>query len=257
MTLVIEGVVLEPQRLKSGVSLLFASGSRPDADAVARALSTLDESTPGAVISYRPDPDEGWLELLTSGLTFELHGLCPAEPMTLTMPRYSFGFDGVALANLESTALVTGPHIFAGRAMVPIVRTITGLAASLALALPVSAICWEPAAIWMAPGYFTRLVVSWLAGGPFPALGLTAIDVDEEGIVRSRGLGFFRGQEIEVSPRIGEPRTDTIKLALRVIDNLIRKGRIERRTQLDSPSDRSIIAEPTADLKLVRVWRGN
>jgi hypothetical protein len=122
--------------------------------------------------------------------------------------------------------------------------------------LPVSAVCWEPAAIWMAPGYFTRLVVSWLAGGPFPALGLTAIDVDEDGVVRSRGVDFFCGQEVEVSPRPGESRPETIKLAMRVIDNLIRKGRIEHRTQLDSPSERNIIAEPTPDLKLVRVWRG-
>jgi hypothetical protein len=257
MTMVIEGVVLELQRLKSGVSLLFASGSRPDADAVARALSSLGDSALGTTISFRPDAVEGWLELLTTGLTFELHGLRPALPMAVTDPRYRFGFEGaVAPAGLESTTLITGPHIFGGRAMVPIVRAITGLAASLALALPVSAVCWEPAAIWMAPSYFTRLVVAWLAGGPFPALGLTALDTNEEGVVTSRGLDYFCGQEVEINPREGDARSDSVKLAMRMIDNLIRKGRIERRTELESPSGRTIIAEPTADLRRVRVWRG-
>jgi hypothetical protein len=257
MTMVIGEVALEADRLKSGLSLLFAPGARPDVDEIARALESLDATAPGAIISHRPDPAEGWIELLVNGLTFELFGLDPAAAMPVSPARHRFGLDpSITSAPLEAVTLVAGSHIYGGRALEPIVRAITGLGASLALALPVAAVCWEPGGGWMEPRYFTRVIVGWLAGGPFPALGLTALETDEAGVVRSHGLDFFCNQEIEVLPRPGEASSDTAKLALRVIDNLVRRGRIERRTELESPSDRAIIAEPSADLSRVRVWRG-
>jgi hypothetical protein len=257
MTPVTGAIALDTQRLTSGLSLLFKAGERPSAAAIASALDTLDASAPGASISHLPEPAEGWLELLVGGLTFELWGLAPCAGTPVSAARHRFGVDaGTAGKHVEAVTLVTGPHIFGGRAMEPVVRAMTGLAASLALALPVVAVCWEPASIWMEPRYFTRTVIGWLAGGPFPALGLTAVETDADGIVRSNGLDFFCGQEIEIVPREGEAPADTVKLALRVIDNLIRRGRIDRRTELESASDRTLIAEPSVDLKRVRIWRG-
>jgi hypothetical protein len=257
MTPVIEGVGLETHKLASGLSLLFKAGERPSAADIAGALESIDASAPGTSISHRPDEAEGWLELLISGLTFELWGLAPAEGTPVTRARHRFGVDTrLAEEQVEAVTLVAGPHIYGGRAMQPVVRSMTGLAASLSLALPVVAVCWEPAGVWMDPRYFTRTVIGWLGGGPFPALGLTAVESDAGGIVRSSGLEFFCGQEIEVVPQEGEAPTDTVKLALRVIDNIIRRGPIDQRTVLETASEKALIAEPSADLKLVRVWRG-
>jgi len=250
-------VTLEPQHLRTGLSLLFAAGERPSEAIVESILAASDDAAVAATISHRPREPEGWLELLANGLTFELHGLgaTASAPVTPPLHRFGLGTDFPA-EPLEALALVPGPHIAGGRAMLPVVRAITGLASNLALLLDVRAVCWEPARIWMEPRYFTRLIVNWLAGGPFPALGLTAVMPGDDGTMTSLGLDYFCGQEVEVAPGHGELPAETAKLAVRVIDNLVRRGRIDRRTELDSPNGEVIIAEPSGDGKRVRVWRG-
>ncbi len=252
---VVERIVLDQPCLKSGVSLLFAAGGRPSIDQIDAILRVGDDGLPGARISHAPPADEGWVEVLASGLTFELHGLSPAAPMPVTPASHSFGFDAQPPPGLEAIALIAGSHIAGGSAMIPVVRTITGIAANLAVSLPIVAVCWEPADSWMEPRYFSRAVIGWLTGGPFPVLGLTAIVVDDD-FVTSAGLAFFAGQEIRVAIRPGESVADTVKLAIRVIDNVVRRGAIVRRTELDAASGTSLIAEPSADGALVTVWRG-
>ncbi|MFD2136398.1 hypothetical protein ACFSLT_16960 [Novosphingobium resinovorum] len=99
-----------------------------------------------------------------------------------------------------------------------------GLAANLALELPVRAVGWAPAQTWMEPRYFCRSVLNWLGGGAFPALGLTALLQAEDGSLASRGLAHFTGQEVQLEGRRGEAAADTVKLAVRVIDQLVRRG---------------------------------
>lgn len=240
-----------------GVSLVFTPGCRPDLARIDSLLSAAEPSGPRAMISHRPPESEGWVELLASGLTFELHGLAPGQSARVGEPEHCFGLSrGAMPERLEALSLIPSGHIAAGARMLPVVRTITGLAVGFALLLPVAAVCWEPADNWMEPTYFGRVIVSWLSGGPFPALGLTALERNEDGSVESVGLAFFRGQEIRVEARPGETAADTAKLALRVIDHVARLGPIDRLTQLDSPTGEAVFAEPIAARALVKVWRG-
>jgi hypothetical protein len=131
----------------------------------------------------------------------------------------------------------------------------SAIAADLASKLGAKAVCWGPAGSWMDPSYFVRVVDGWLAGGAFPALGFTGIERNREGVVESDGLAFFIGQELRVDSRRGEPAADTVKLAVRAIDHLVRHGRMDRRQGLTGPGGESLLAEPTADGRYIRLWR--
>lgn len=254
-SVVFERMVLTQPPMTSGLSLLFAPGERPALVTIERAIADPGLTTPAARISHRPPDDEGWAELLVSGLTFEVHGLSPAAGAPTVAAAHRFGFQQVPDPALEAVTLHAGAHIAAGEAMLPVVRAMVGLAANLTLLLPVRAVCWRPAESWMEPRYFARIVIGWLGGGPFPALGLTALTPQPDGEVRSAGLAFFIGQELRVEPRAGEAPADTVKLAMRVIDNLTRSGRVERRTEFDAPSGELVVADPSPDGRRVTIWR--
>lgn len=239
------------------MSLLYTVGERPTAHDVARLL---DEATPPAGqtarISHRPDGEDGWLELLASGLTFDLSGLVPSTPKVPLPPVHLFGLAedmrGIAF---EEVSLTVGAHLVPGAAMLPIVKTMCGLGARLASLGNVRAVAWKQAQSWMGAGYFTRIVTGWLAGGAFPALGLTGLERTADGGVESTGLRFFTGQELRIEAREGEGAASTAKLAVRVIDLLIRQGRLNETITIPGPAGEALFAEPSSSGDMVRVWR--
>lgn len=246
----------EPQSVPAplGASLLFAPSDIPSAAAIDALLSTGEAGAPMARISYRPADDPGWLELLASGLTFDMSGLAERD---LLRPRdlpHAYGFEQAPdFANLGAVELVPGGHIAGGSAMPPVVRTLAGLAASMALQMPVAAVGWHSAGTVMAPTYFARLVMNWLRGGAFPALGLTALIHAEDGIVSSHGLATFAGQEFRIQPGAAETPPESVKLALRVADHMVRYGPFVQSGPIDGLP--GLIAEPSQVGKLVWVWR--
>jgi hypothetical protein len=140
--------------------------------------------------------------------------------------------------------------------MLPIIRVMCGLGARLSSLGGVKAICWQPAQSWMEPGYFTRVVTGWLGGGAFPALGLTALARTPEGALESRGLTFFTGQEVRVEALHGEPAAMTAKLAVRMIDMLVRQGRVREALDLMGPDGQPLRVEPSPGGEIVLVRRG-
>jgi hypothetical protein len=249
---------LELERAGGVLSLLYAAGERPSADDVARLLDEPAASSgQPARISHRPEDEAGWLELLANGLTFDLSGLAPAAP-TLPQPaKHLFGLPIEAHRwSLESVSLAAGPHLTPGSALLPVVRSMCGLAVRLASLENVRAIGWQPAGSWIEPTYFARIIGGWLAGGAFPALGLTALDRTADGAIESNGLAFFTGQELRMEAREGEPASATGKLAVRMVDRLIQEGRIRQPISMAGPDGESLLAEPSANGEVVRIWRG-
>jgi len=213
-------------------------------------------SRTGARISFLPERQDGWLELLASGLTFDISGLIPAEPIIGPEAKYRFGLtEETTSGTFESVNLVPGQHLGGGMALQPVVRMMAGIAADLAIPLSAKAVCWNPAQIWMEPGYFARIALNWLSGGAFPALGLAAVDQSEDGSVISYGLSYFIGQEVQVEPLKGESPADTVKLAVRLIDYFVRYGPIEKPQQLEGPTGEKLLAEPAGSGGLVWIWR--
>lgn len=252
-----KGGVLERDQTFAGMSLLFADGKRPSVDDVERVLNSAELSNSGACISFRPNDAEGWVELLVNGLTFDMAGLKPATAEPLPECAYSFGLGDVsALSGLEAVSIMPGQHIYGGRAMQPVVRSMTSVMAQLALPLSAKAVCWHPASIWMEPSYFARIVMNWVSGGAFPALGLTAVDRTDEGAVQSKGLDYFIGQEVLLPSIAGEEAADTVKLAVRLIDYLVRNGPLDAPQELEGPGGETLLAEPPEQGNHVRIVRG-
>lgn len=209
-----------------------------------------------ASISSRRGENEGWLELLASGLTFDLSGLSPAASLPVPSPRHLFGLPrDVDTHAWEACLLAPGPHLADAGAMEPVVRTMSGLASALAQHLGAMAVCWLPAASWMDVTYFARVVDGWRSGGAFPALGFCGMTRQPDGSVTSEGLAFFTGQELRVDPRPGEVASDTVKLAVRLADRLMRDGPIDHPGELTGPDAELLLADPSADGRQVRLRR--
>ncbi|MEO7738830.1 MAG: hypothetical protein ABIS10_05965 [Novosphingobium sp.] len=207
-------------------------------------------------ISSQRGRAEGWVEVLASGMTFDLAGLEPGPPLAAPDARHFFGLPrDTGNIRSEAIALSPGPHLAGAGAMLPVVRTMACVASALAIELEALAVCWEPAGSWMDPQYFSRVIDGWCAGGAFPALGLTGIERTQDGGVESDGLSFFVGQELRIESRRGESAADTVKLAARVIDHLVSNGAIFAREPLVGPGGEALLAEPSTDGKLLRVWR--
>jgi hypothetical protein len=202
------------------LSLLFASGLRPRAAEVAEHAARRKTFT----VSHRPEGEGDWLELLVNGLTFDLRSLAPAEPAE------PFGFvhrfavqEANDIARLEAVTLEPGPHLAGAGAMPPIVRGAAGLAAALAELPGCVAVGWRPARTLAGAAHFSRSVESWLAGGAFPALALTALTRDASGSVLSEGLAFLIGRELRIEAS-GAAAAEDAKLAIRLIDMLVESG---------------------------------
>ena len=187
----------------AGLSLLFAAGTRPSAIDVERLF---DAGGAVARISSRRGAQDGWLELLASGLTFDLHGLAEGEACPVPPASHYFGLPRLeADFQLEAITLIPGPHIG--------------------------------------------------GGGAFPALGMCGVVRKPDGGVESQGLAFFVGHELRVEPRPGEPAAETVKLAVRMIDHLVRHGPIRAREALTGPGGEALLAEPVPGGRFVRLWR--
>lgn len=235
----------------TGLSLLFDAGHRPGIDNFVQ-LAETPMKQPGFGIAHLPKADQGWVELLAMGLTFDCTGLSPQAGAELVRARQLFGLpQTIEHAPLEAIVVNPGPHLADGARLMPVVRGLVGLGAQLASLEGVKAICWNPAQSWMEPGYFRRIVDDWLHGGAFPALGLTTLENRPDGSMISNGLAFLTGQELFLVPKAGATAAETAKLAVRVIDELVYAGPLLESAQYVGPNGEELRAEPEAGGTLV------
>lgn len=251
-----EGVVIvgANERLRhhgdAVLSLVFAKGHRPDAGDIAALAGTMDAVLPFS-ISHEAPAKQGWVELLAMGLTFDCTGLAPAAAAKAPPPGPMLGLD--IRPQGEAISLRPGPHLAAGRAMLPVVRGMAGLGARIATLPGLLAVCWRPARSWMAPGYFRKVVADWLAGGPFPALGLATLHRQGDGAMVSHGLDYFIGQELRFEPGHGREPADIARIAVRLIDELILAGPLRQAGQMVGPGGEALRIEPRPDGAMVNV----
>ncbi len=203
------------------LSVVFAAGDRPDG--VRLAAAAKHSAAHGFAVSLEGVGEHGnWAELLSSGLTFDCHGIAPGP--AAAGPPFSklLGLTGAPIG--EAISLQPGPHIAGGAALRPVVRALLALGCDLARMPGAIAVCWHPSGCAMDPAYFNRIASDWLAGGPFPALGLTAVSPSADGGLRTEGLSFFIGQELELAPVDSLRDEEQARLAIRLIDALVAIG---------------------------------
>jgi hypothetical protein len=223
-------------------------------------IRALAESCASFAISFDPSQDsggdEGWVELLVNGLTFDLAGL---GSTLVSPPPRSAHFFGLSPdfdeGPLEAITLLPGPHLSAGSTMFPVVRCLALLAAELATLPRVQAVAWHPARTCNAPELFRRGVLGWIGGGVFPGLGLTALQSNPDGSLQSKGLATFTGQELLLPPEMCYDQAQAAKIALRVVNWLVEHGRIEEQFSFTGPAGESLLLEPVDNSGIVRLWR--
>lgn len=204
--------------------MLFPEGRRPTSRDVRGALARVSCGQ----VSYDPADSEAavtasdWLELVVDGLTFDVLGLAPGKGLTIPAPRHLFGISQAALAGHEAIGLAPGPHIASAANALPVVRTLLRLGAALASEWEAAfAMVWPPAASVMHRAGFSETIGAWLAGGAFPALGLTGVVARGDGALASDGLAFFTGRELVLDPALGGDRVAATRLMTRLIDRLV------------------------------------
>ena len=244
-------------RLQQGLSLLFPAGHRPTAGDVCR----LAESSAAGVlpfsVSHLPDGEPGWLEILSLGLTYDLTGLSPGPAEIFPSIRHRYGLPDSFGGAIEAIGLYPGEHLGEGANLLPVVRVMTGLAAGLLGLAQAQAVVWHPAGTALGPDAFRQAIGAWLAGGAFPALGLTALVREADGALRSEGLAFFTGQELRVEPTCGKTPSEAGKIAIRLVHRLVDSEPVLSRQIFTGPNGERLIAEPREGGRVVRVWRGS
>jgi len=237
---------------KSGLALLFAPQTRPAADDI---VALVAEATQAALsISHRPGPDDGWLEVLCRGLTFDVSGLAPgrADPAPAVRHRYGFAPD-CALDAYEAVTVNVGQHLSGGDHLLPVVRAHVEVARALTALPGVRALVWCPADVAMSPQYFEQVMAVWAQGGPFPALGLTHVAQEPDGAVRSHGLAFFTGQDVRIEPMFGLNPPALHKIIISLIHRLVESGRLDAPCEMAGPDGEVLMVEPTDGGCLLRV----
>jgi hypothetical protein len=245
------------------VSLLFAAGGRPEVAAIRPVIEKQREFSvsfdPSAEPAFSRAASDGliWLELLANGLTFDLVGLSPGAPSAPAPCAHGYALAANAeAAGFEAVTIRPGPHLGGGHAMMPVIRSLAWLGATLAEIEGVQGVAWHPARSWCGTGYFRDSVLRWIEGGVFPALGLTALAVTADGGMQSEGLALFAGQELRIEPELLTDPAEAAKIGVRLIDRLVESGRIDRTERVTGPAGEPLRIEPSANGRFVRVWRG-
>ena len=234
---------------------MFAAGQRPDAaalDALAAASVDDDARFPVAFhITAHGAEEEGWVELLAMGLAFDCLELAPRRAIRHAGPGQLLGLDSVPEG--EVIVLQPGPHLMDGAGLLPVVRMLAGLGVALSTLPGALAVCWGPAGTCMAPDYYQRVVGNWLAGGAFPALGLTMLHRTADGAMESRGLAFMTGQELRFEPAAGISPQQAGQIALRLVHLLVEHGPVTTPLDLSGPAGESLLAQPDGPVLRVRM----
>lgn len=205
-----------------------------------------------------PDSRENaWLELLVDGLTFDLLGLAPGPALELPAIQHRFELDGdFHVPDFEAIGLFPGPHLSGASRALPVVRAMAELTAHLAAEIENAiAVVWGPSGSVMGGAYFRAVAGQWAEGGAFPALGLTGLEPLANGKLRSDGLSFFIGQEVEIAADLAEDRVAGSRLAIRAIDVLIEHGRLDDQIGTSGIDGAPLVLAPSADGSIVRVRR--
>ncbi len=260
-----------------GIFLLFEHGVRPGKSAI----KEFANSNSGVALSHDPSAtklhlvgkdggdgdrplddirqaggsDAGWVELLFSGLTFELHGLGSSSCVTLPPVVNAFDFASIDDAQgLEATVLTVGEHLAGGGQSLPVVKGMMELACRLVRHFDdVRAVVWPPSQSVIGRRFFESTVTAWLDGGAFPAIGLTAFEQTDDGALKSQGLAYFIGQEILIELPLSADLVTATRLGVRLVNQLVLTGGVSTAEQVIAPAGLRLILEPSENSKIVSV----
>ena len=258
---------------EAGVYLLFAPGKRPDRHAfhkfaAARSDVAISHDPSEAQKSEGNSPDmlskpatealaeNGWLELLSDGLTFDLRGLSPGHGVSIPEIRHYFDFpEDAEIGAADALVLVPGPHLEGSQNVLPVMRGLMALVCKLLQNFEaIRGVVWPPSFAAIGRRYLESTVSAWLDGGPFPALGLTAFTETTDGAVQSVGLSHLIDCELRIEPPLSHDKIAATRLGVRLVNQLILMRGIEGEEQVVAPDGSKLTLRQSDNRRFIRVW---
>lgn len=190
-------------------------------------------------------------EYTIAGLGFELAAIGPWNREECPPIQHTFGIAVETIGARSGVSIVPGPNIATIAHSLEVVRAGAALARHIVASGDPLAVVWRPIGSAMEAAYFTRLAEDWLAGGPFPALGLTSLRDAPDGGLHSHGLALFAGQELRLVPAIAESGVEALALGARLIDRLVGSAPIASAVELQSEDGRMLRLTPSSNGRFV------
>lgn len=175
-------------------------------------------------VSHAPEASEGWAEVLSNGLTFDLCGLADGPVMSAPDIASAVGLAWPDSAPSGWLTVAPGPHLAGAERLLPVIRVVSMLLMELAKVGPAKGIAWLPARLVLKTDVFERAVRPWLEGGAFPAPAFVSMHREADGTLRTEGLKFLTGQEFSLSPSASGDLRQLPFVALRLVDWLVAHG---------------------------------
>lgn len=145
--------------------------------------------------------------------------------------------------------LAPGPHLAGAAHVMPVLRTMLRLAATLAEQWKgATELLWSPAGTLVRADLFIAAIDAWLGGGAFPAPILVGSLLRADGQVTSDGLTFFTGQELALSPALSADPTAARRLINRLVDRLLELPSLAEPTRLVLEDGRGLRLFPAGTL---------
>mgnify|MGYP001815072353 CR=1 FL=1 len=203
------------------------------------------------------EADVHWLELLRDGLMFDLRGLSAGKPVAFPAVQHKFDLKELPGPTFfEALQLSPGPHLAGGERTMPVVKGLIALARDLVHHFDeIEAIVWPPSSSAIGPRFFESVCTSWIDGGPFPALGLTAFHETIDGALQSTGLGFWIDQELRIESPLSIDKISATRLGVRLVNQLVLVGGIEGSERIVAPDGNILVMRTSRNGKYIRVWR--
>ena len=198
------------------------------------------------------------VELLRDGMTYDLVGAAPGPSIAVPSFRHRLGLPrDFSEAEAEALSLQPGPHLAPGARTVPVVRTMMSVATMIVAHLPgLRTVAWPAGGTLIGLDFFVSSMTAWIAGGVFPALGLTAFAPEPDGGLRSEGLSYFTGQELVLEPPLAEDRAAGTRLGIRLVNQLVGQGPVTSAEAILGPDGERLTLAPSPDGRTIRVRRG-
>ena len=161
--------------------------------------------------------------LVFRGLTFQ----CEWNPKGTLVSERRKVFSTLCDEAVRSVLAVSPhAHIAGGLAVPEIAKVFLQFGAICALTLGAVAVVWRSTALQSSADYFAEVVESYVAGGVFPVLPIVDFAFEESGLVRSKGLMEFCGQEFELRSDLSDQH-ELIRRAIRLAHDLATNGAVE------------------------------
>lgn len=126
----------------------------------------------------------------------------------------------------SATTLLCEPQWPSSADGVAACRELFKLAIILADAVEAASIFWSPAGLWSDMPTFRNAVAEMLSSGMPPLMHLVAFNYRPDGMIVTRGLRFFAGQELQLLPGSGLDRRESVRRLARLALDIMMHGAI-------------------------------